>query len=236
MASSDTPFYIVGHRGAAGERLENSLEGFRHALGLDIDAIELDIHQHGDELWVFHDHDLSRLTTSSGLFKDHPDPGAIELNNGETIPSLRQVLDLYWGEMPVNVEIKSVANPGLLLELLSEYGPLPAPTGLPWIFISSFNHQSLLRLRELECPWPLSPLSSGIPLQFAPEIEQLAPYSWHFDDDYVDADQVTFLRKQGIASLVYTVNDVERARFLRAKGVAGIFTDYPTEMRAQLSR
>ena len=236
MATSDTPFYLIGHRGAAGERLENSLEGFHHSLGLDIDAIELDIHQHGDELWVFHDHDLSRLTSSSGLFKDHPDPGAIKLNNGEPIPGLRQVLDLYWGNMPVNIEIKSVANPGLLLELLAGYSPLPAAVGLPWIFISSFNHQSLLRLRELDCPWPLAPLSGGIPLQFTPELEQLKPWSWHFHNDYLDPGQVNYLREQGIASLVYTVNDIRRAGSLRDNGVAGIFTDIPTEMRKRLAR
>lgn len=232
----DTPFYIIGHRGAAGERLENSLEGFRHALQLDIDAIELDIHDHSSELWVFHDHELSRLTTSSGLFGDHPDPGTIQLTNGEAIPRLRQVLDLYWGKMPVNIEIKSVADPGLLLELLAGYGPLPAPAGLPWIFISSFNHQSLLRLRQLGCRWPLAPLSSGIPLQFAAEIEQLAPWSWHFDNEYLDLDQVSYLHEQGIATLVYTVNDVERARFLRDHGVAGVITDIPTEMRRHLPR
>lgn len=236
MTTGDTPFYIVGHRGAAGEKLENSLEGFRHALTLDIDAIELDIHQHGSRLWVFHDHELSRLTTSSGLFRDHPDPASILLHNGEPIPDLKQVLDLYWGRIPVNIEVKSVADPALLLELLATYGPLPEARGLPWIFVSSFDHLALLRLRQLDCPWPLSPLSGGIPLQFDAELEQLAPWSWHFDDEYLDLGQVECLREQGIPALVYTVNDAERARFLRDHGVAGIFTDYPTEMRRQLPR
>ena len=231
MAVDSSAFYIVGHRGAAGERLENSLDGFRHALTLDIDAIELDIHQHSSKLWVFHDHELSRLTTSSGLLREHTDPAQIELSNGEPIPDLRQVLDLCWGKMPLNIEIKSVADPGLLLELLASYAPLPATAGLPWIFISSFNHQALLQLRRLGCQWPLAPLSSGIPLQFDAELEQLAPCSWHFDDEYLDLGQVRFLRERGIATLVYTVNDVERARFLRDNGVAGIFTDYPSEMR-----
>ena len=118
MPISDSPFYLIGHRGAAGERLENSPEGFQHALTLDIDAIELDIHEHSSNLWVFHDHALDRLTNSKGLFESHPDPAGVRLNNGEAIPTLQQVLDLYWGKMPINVEIKAVTNLDLLLDRL----------------------------------------------------------------------------------------------------------------------
>jgi len=234
MPASNEPFHIIGHRGAAGERLENSLDGFRHALALDIAAIELDIRDHSAQLWVFHDHDLKRLTGTIGLFEDRADIPTIRLKNGEPIPSLQQVLDLYWGKMPVNIEIKSVTDLDLLLDLLAGYGPLPAPSGLPWILISSFNHQALLQLRQHGCQWPLAPISSGIPLQLDAELEQLAPWSWHFDNEYIDFDQVSYLRARGVASIVYTVNDPARARLLRDSGVAGIFTDVPTEMLKRL--
>jgi glycerophosphoryl diester phosphodiesterase len=39
MPGFSEDFYIIGHRGAAGEHFENSLEGFKHALTLDIDAV-----------------------------------------------------------------------------------------------------------------------------------------------------------------------------------------------------
>jgi glycerophosphoryl diester phosphodiesterase len=80
------------------------------------------------------------------------------------------------------------------------------------------------------CPWPLAPISSGIPLQLEAELEQIAPYSWHFDNEYLDFDLVRSLRAKGIPSLVFTVNDIDRARELRQAGVAGIFTDYPSKM------
>jgi glycerophosphoryl diester phosphodiesterase len=230
MPASNEPFHIIGHRGAAGERLENSLDGFRHALTLEIAAIELDIREHSSQLWVFHDHDLKRLTSTTGLFDDRADIPSIRLSNGEPIPSLQQVLDLYWGRMPVNIEIKAVSDLGLLLDLLAGYGQLPAAPGLPWILISSFDHQVLLRLKQLGCQWPLAPISSGIPLQLDAELEQLTPWSWHFDNEYLDLEQVRKLRARGVASLVYTVNDPLRARFLRQNGVAGIFTDVPGEM------
>ncbi|MCP4769535.1 MAG: glycerophosphodiester phosphodiesterase [Gammaproteobacteria bacterium] len=230
MPTTSDSFYIVGHRGAAGEKLENSLDGFRHTLTLAIDAIEIDIREHSSELWVFHDRDLKRMTTSTGGFEDHADPARVRLRNGEAMPTLQQVLDLYWGKMPVNIEIKSVTNPRLLLDLLARYPAPETHPGHPWILISSFNHNVLLHLRELGCSWPLAPISGGIPIQFAAELEQLAPWSWHFDDEYLDLELVWGLREQGVPSLVFTVNDAERALFLKRSGVAGIFTDFPSQM------
>jgi glycerophosphoryl diester phosphodiesterase len=136
--------------------------------------------------------------------------------------------------MPVNIEIKSVANLNLLLDLLAEY-PAPKPVvGLPWILISSFNHATLRQLRQLDCPWPLAPISTGTPLRTAAKLKQIAPFSWHFDDEYLDFGLLQQLGAQGVQSLVFTVNDVKRAQYLRQQGVGGIFTDIPTKM-AQIS-
>lgn len=230
MSNFSENFYIIGHRGAAGERFENSLEGFHHALTLDIDAIELDIREHSGELWVIHDDDLERLTETSGLFSDHANPSRIRLRNGEPVPTLKQVLDLCWDKMPVNIEIKSITNLNLLLDLLDHY-PAPKPvTGLPWIFISSFNHDAIKQLKDLDCPWPLAPITTGIPLQTTVELEQIAPFSWHFDDEYLDFNQLGQLRDQGVKNFVFTVNDTGRAQQLRQQGIAGIFTDFPSKM------
>lgn len=230
MTQIENNFYLVGHRGAAGERLENSLDGFEHALSLPIDAIELDIREHRSQLWVFHDRDVDRLTDRSGDWFEQEDMSRVRLDNGEPIPTLRQVLDLYWGKMPINIEIKSISNVSLLLDLLAEYpdpGPLP---GLPWIFVSSFKHEYLLDLHARDCPWPLAPLSYELPEQTDELIDAIQPLTWHFSDEYVDLKLIRHLREAGILSLVYTVNSIERARFLRSHGIAGIFTDQPTQL------
>ncbi len=230
MSEISENFYIIGHRGAAGERFENSLEGFRHALNLDIDAIELDIREHSSELWVFHDHDLERLCGSRGRIEDQADQSSIRLGNGEPIPTLKQVLDLTWGKMPLNIEIKTVQNLELLLDLLDRYPP-PAPTsGIPWNLISSFDHRALLRLRTRGCRWPLAPISRGIPLAVDDEVERIAPWSWHFNNEYLDFDLLRQLRERGVPGMVYTVNDIDRAAELKRGGAAGIFTDYPSKM------
>jgi len=230
MAEFSDKFYIIGHRGAAGELFENSLEGFEYALTLDIDMIEIDIREHSSGLWVIHDHDLERLTGKAGLFEEQADPTQIRLLNGEPVPTLQQVLDLTWGKLPLNIEIKAVEHLELLLDLLARYPETDSSGGLPWILISSFDHVAIKHLRDRDCGWPLAPISSGIPLQTKTELEQIAPYSWHFHDEYLDFELVQELREQGIPSLVFTVNDIERAGELKRRGVAGIFTDFPAKM------
>lgn len=224
-------FLVVGHRGAAGERLENSLAGFEHALALQPDAIELDLREHGGEFWVFHDAELERLTGTAGQFHRHENIGALLLRNGQPVPTLRQVLDLSWNRVPLNIELKSIERPAALLDLLAGY---PAPrlsTAFPWNLISSFDHGLLLRLRELDCPWPLAPLSDDVPGDVDAMLAALAPWSWHFSDRRVDFDLVARLGERGVRSLVYTVNDGERALELKRRGVAGIFTDQLTRLR-----
>jgi len=56
--------WIVGHRGAAGLKPENTLSGFARALELGVDAIELDVLMTADKvLVVHHDYTLKPETT-----------------------------------------------------------------------------------------------------------------------------------------------------------------------------
>jgi glycerophosphoryl diester phosphodiesterase len=54
---------IIGHRGAKGIAPENSLSGFKKAIELGIDGVELDVHLTKDEkLIVIHDMNLKRFS------------------------------------------------------------------------------------------------------------------------------------------------------------------------------
>jgi len=221
-------FFIIGHRGAAGEKFENSLSGFEYALTLGIDAIELDIRAHSGELWVIHDLELERLTGSSGRFDSIEDPASLRLLNGEPIPKLRQVLDLVWGKLPVNIEIKSFDTTGLLLELLDEYPTPESGSVFPWILISSFDHRQILDLRRQNCPWELAPIISGVPINAGQLIEEIEPYSLNLKDEFVDPSFIEQFKNQDIRVLVFTVNEVAQALNLKNSGIDGIFTNYPS--------
>ncbi len=63
---------IIGHRGAKGIAPENGLSGFKKAVKLGIDGVELDVHLSKDgKLIVVHDMDLKRLTGSKIPIKRH---------------------------------------------------------------------------------------------------------------------------------------------------------------------
>ena len=223
-------FFIIGHRGAAGEKFENSLSGFKHALTLDIDAIELDIRQRSGELWVIHDNDLERLTGSPGKFDDSVDPARLRLLNDEPVPKLCDVLDLYWGRMPVNIEIKSFDTAALLLQLLDKYPPVNQQSLFPWILISSYDHQQLVDLRQLSSRWQLAPIITGIPTNTNQLINEIKPYSIHFNDDYIDMALIKKIQSQDVRVMVFTVNDVEHTTSLKNAGVNGVFTNYPSQL------
>jgi glycerophosphoryl diester phosphodiesterase len=224
-------FFIIGHRGAAGEKFENSLSGFEYALTLDIDAIELDIRQHSGELWVIHDHELDRLTGTEGRFDAFDDPSKLRLLNHEPIPRLREVLDLLWGKMPVNIEIKSLDTESLLLDLLEQYPSIEQESRFPWILISSFDHRKILELRNRNCPWDLALVTHGIPTNASRLIDQIQPFSWSMDDEYVNFSFIDQVQHQGVKVMIYTVNEMDRAQSLREAGIDGIITDYPSKLK-----
>ena len=179
---------------------------------------------------MIHDDHLNRLTGESGYFSDISNPETLRLKNGEPVPTLEAVLDLVWGKLPVNIEIKSSNTSTLLLDMLKRFSPPATNETFPKILISSFDQRQLKQLRLKTCPWELSPVVSGVPLNIGETINTLKPYSWNMDDEFVDPEIVQQLKSFDIPVMVYTVNDPDRARYLKQIGVRGIFTDNPSMM------
>ncbi|TBN39819.1 phosphodiesterase [Paracoccus subflavus] len=99
----------IAHRGLHGHGIpENSLAAAQAAIDAGY-AIELDIQPAGGEPVVFHDYDLRRLTGTDGLVASL-EPDALSarrlLGTDQSIPTLRQFLDLVAGRVPLLIEIK----------------------------------------------------------------------------------------------------------------------------------
>ena len=100
------------HRGLHDDKLpENSMGAFRAALENGY-GIELDIHLLADgNLAVIHDSALVRTTGAEGIVEDLTTEDLCKYHlegTGETIPTFREVLDLYEGKAPLIVELKPV--------------------------------------------------------------------------------------------------------------------------------
>lgn len=122
--------WSYAHRGLHGEgRPENSMAAFRAALEGGY-GIELDIHLLKDgTLAVIHDSGLLRTTGAEG---DVEDLTAHQLQNyhlegtAETIPTFREVVELFAGHAPMVVELKAHKNNAAALcqatcQLLDQY-------------------------------------------------------------------------------------------------------------------
>lgn len=106
--------WSYAHRGLHGSgRAENSMSAFRAALEGGC-GIELDIHLLKDgNLAVIHDSLLKRTTGAGGRIEDLTTPELKDYHlegTADTIPTFREVLDLYAGKAPLIVELKPVGN------------------------------------------------------------------------------------------------------------------------------
>src|SRR5687768_11162146 len=103
---------VYGHRGAAAEFPENSLAGFRRALELGIEGIELDVHLSKDGVPVIiHDETVDRTTNAEGAVADFTveELRGLDAGDGEYVPTLAEVLDLVGDRLLVDIEIKANA-------------------------------------------------------------------------------------------------------------------------------
>ncbi len=103
--------HVFAHRGLHGPGVvENSVAAFTEAIVRGL-GIECDVQRSSDgQAMVFHDWDLERLTGQTGQLIDMSAAqiGKLALTGGDdTIPTLRQVLDLIGGHVPLLIEIKS---------------------------------------------------------------------------------------------------------------------------------
>lgn len=100
----------IAHRGLDnGDVVENSMEAFQNAIDKGY-AIELDVQFSKDkEIVVFHDDNLLRMTNDD---RDVKDVDYEELKNlklegsDETIPTLKEVIELVDNQVPILVETK----------------------------------------------------------------------------------------------------------------------------------
>ncbi len=111
----------IAHRGLHDtEHPENSLSAFQNAIDNGY-AIEIDVREIGDgTVVVFHDDTLKRISGMDGYVKNIPTKDNLKkykLNGTkESIPTLKQVLKLVNGQVPLLIEIKNNDKVGSLEE------------------------------------------------------------------------------------------------------------------------
>lgn len=103
--------HTYAHRGLHGVTApENSLAAFAAAAKRGL-GIECDVQLSSDgQAMIFHDWELERLTSESGALAKRTAAQLLKIRlagTDETIPTLRRVLDLVAGRVPILIEVKS---------------------------------------------------------------------------------------------------------------------------------
>jgi glycerophosphoryl diester phosphodiesterase len=224
---------VIAHRGASGTRPENTLCAFRRAEALGAHMIELDVQLTRDgEVVVIHDWTLARTTDGRGRVASHTlaelrrlDAGAWfdPAYGGETIPTLREVLDAV--SLPVNVELKARGDDGLEARA---FDVVQAAGAERRVVFSSFHPQSLVRLRRRAADADIAVLWSRRRLLLALQLAQgVRATALHIRNGAVAPGEVRAARDRGLEVRVWTVNDPGEFAPLASLGVGGLFTDFP---------
>jgi glycerophosphoryl diester phosphodiesterase len=116
---------VIGHRGLPSSAPENTIESAKEAVAAGVDCIELDVRLSSDgEIYIYHDNDLSSLTTGSGTVNSHTAAeldklkvlrsgsyGTFEKYSKVKLPSLREFFEaLKDDDVMFFIEIKEEAG------------------------------------------------------------------------------------------------------------------------------
>jgi len=230
---------VIAHRGASGYAPENTLSAFIKAAQLGIKWVEFDVMQAWcGEVIVFHDDELNRITTQTGLVTQHPysylrtlDAGSWrDLSfSGERIPTLMQTMEVLDSvNMNVNIEIKGLSNQieKLVLSVLKQMA-FYLTHQRSRILFSSFSIEALRLLRQHSAKCQIGLLLHEWLPNWQEICVELNCVSVHVYDKILTHETVRQVKKMNKVLLCYTVNDFERASQLYAWGVDALFSDFP---------
>ena len=115
----------IGHRGAAGHAPENTLAAIQKGIALGVDFVEVDVRRTADGvLVILHDETVNRTTNGKGRVDRLSLREIKRLNagNGESIPTLEEVLTVVEGQAGLVVEL--TGQRGALTRIAVAEGPV----------------------------------------------------------------------------------------------------------------
>lgn len=230
--------YIMAHRGASGYAPENTLEAFELAVRMGAYGVELDVHLTRDgELVVAHDETVDRVSDGSGRIADMTLAELKKLHFNRTfpqytdarIPTLKEVFELLGpAGLHINIELKNsyIDYPQLerrVIELAAEQGMLEH------ILFSSFNHYSMLRVKEIDRSLYCGLLYEATlikPWEYAARLGMDALHP-HFSELLVPGGECEQAHASKLQVNPWTVNSEEDIRAVVHAGADHIITNYP---------
>lgn len=227
------------HRGFSGKYPENTLLAFKRACETPgCNGIELDVQLTKDgECIIIHDEKLDRTCRNgTGFVKDYTleeikkfDVSFIYRDEfgPQSIPTLREYFDLVKDyDIVTNIELKTgvFEYHGIeqkVLDIIEEYGMKEK------IIISSFNHYTVKRMKEL-CPdMNCGLLTESWLLNVGTYLKAAGMDAFHPCFASLNEEVVADIKAQNVAINTWTVNEEEDIRYMVKLGVDTIIGNFP---------
>ena len=222
---------IIAHRGVSAHYHENTIVAFEKALELGVYGIEVDLHQIEDQFVIYHDFQLDRLTNIRGEIADLSlkQVASLRLQEEHKLPLLPELFALVKGTCMLNLELKYIANPSVLVEQITQY--IYQYGGE--IVLSSFNHplikqiQLLIRDTRIGNNIKFAALVGHLPINMAQYAVDLQVDIAAIDAELVNEEFVKHAHIHNLDVWSYTVNFEKGFKKLRSIGVDAVFSNDP---------
>lgn len=228
---------VIGHRGARGEKPENTIAGLRAGIESGAEMLELDIRVTRDYVPVL-SHDFHMLSHHKKLdfIARHKLTELTKRTAGSAYPivTLDTALKECFGKVLLNIELKEYRAIKPMLEVLKPY--MKQKSDWELVVFSSFNPLLLRKIRHQAPQASLALLHYLNPLTFMAWHIPLRLSAVGFHRLHISAFSLAVAKKLGLFTYAYTVNRPDAAQYLVERGVDGIVTDYPTKFVAERER
>lgn len=224
------PMKLMGHRGARDKSPENTLRSFSHLIEAGIPAVEFDIHQSADGVWVVHHDDtLDRTTKGTGPLSNKTwdnDLSKIQTLEGDPLPRLEQVLEIFKKtSMELQIEIKS---PGDFKNLAAV---LKAGMDISKITVISFNHRWLYEFKKAAPDIRTTCLLFGLPMNPVEIVKSAQADGLSLSVNWIDRELVQTCHQAGLTVTAWNANDPETFQAMKGLGIDYLGTDKPFTAR-----
>ncbi len=230
--------FIIGHRGARNEAPENTIGSFIHAQKNGCYAFELDVRLSKDnQLMVFHDHILGRMTGVNGLLSSFT---AEQLNHFDArgrilwpyvcpIPKLQHVIESVPLTKDWQFEVKPtslIRMKKLATELLSLIETMSGKIGRT--AITSSSEWFLKEVKRRAPSQNIGLVSESQGLEAVERCVQLGCSLLVINKAMCSEAIVSAAHKKDLEVSVWTVNNIDQMHALRSMQVNSIITDIPS--------
>ncbi len=217
------PFAVIGHRGAARRKPENTIAAFDYGIKAGADIVECDVRRTKDgKLIILHDDNFKRVAGVDVAPKD-VDYGYIKGNirvDGEPVPLLEEVIEFTRGKAGLAIEIKEPETTSDVVKIVERMGAVEQ------VAIISFYESALEEAKRMN-----EKLITGIIYMRPPgkiieakkiKAEVVLPMY-----RLATEKAVAFAHRLKLKVAVWTVDDEKTARKMFERKVDAMASDYP---------